>query len=67
MKITKEIELEIDTRDFSIGDLIEEIETHIDCKAIKGYNSDEYIEKMKPLILENKQKLEEIRIFLLGY
>ena len=63
--ITKEVYF--DTDDIKTVDLLDAMEERISNKTIEGFHNEAYIEKMKPLIAENIKKLEEIRLFLLGY
>jgi len=61
----KEVEVEIS--EFPNREIIEALEDAIESKSIKGYHTDEHIEKMKPKIEEMKSKLAEISLFVLGY
>ena len=60
-------EVEVNISEFPNREIIEALEDAIESKAIKGYHTDEHIEKMKPKIEELKSKLAEISLFVLGY
>lgn len=60
-------EVDISADNFPVNELIEEIESNIEAKAIKGYHTEQHIEKMKPKIEEMKSKLADIRKFITGY
>lgn len=63
----KDIEVEFELNELTAAEVIEELEERIDCKHIDGFHSEANGIKMKPLIEENKKKLAEIRMFLIGY
>lgn len=61
------VEVDVNISKFPNKEILEALEEAIDAKAIKGYHSDQYIEKMKPKIEEMQSKLAEISVFILGY
>jgi hypothetical protein len=62
MKITKDIEIEIDVNDLKDDDLFDELEERIEDKFILC--TDEHKAKMQPQIEEMIQRLTEIRNWL---
>lgn len=60
-------EVEVNISEFPNREIIEALEKLIEAKAIKGYHTDQHIEKMKPEIEEMKAKLREISLFILEY